>query len=57
MPTVTPMLDDEMQQIKQLSTDATDLRPGGKKLLKDALVQTLLTENTINTYWPPVGDD
>src|SRR3954467_13166712 len=56
MPTVTPMLDDEMQQIKQLQTDATDLRPGGKKLLKDALVQTLFTENTINTYWPPVGD-
>src|SRR4051812_30263462 len=58
MPSVTPMLDDEMQQIKQLTADAKDLRPGGKKLLKNALVQTLFTQNTINTYWPPVaGDD
>jgi hypothetical protein len=57
MPTVTPTLDDETQQLKGLQTDAKDLRPGGTKIVRDALVQTILTQNTMNTYWPPVGDD
>jgi hypothetical protein len=56
MPTVTPMLDDEIQQIKHLTADAKDLRPGGTKILKSALVQTVFTENTINTFWPPVEE-
>src|SRR3954454_13008369 len=58
MPQVVPMLDDEMQQIRALQSDATDLRPGGKTILRAALVQSVLTEITINTIWPPVvGDD
>ena len=57
MPGVLPGLDDEIQQIKGLKSDAKDLRPGGTKLLRSALVQTILTQNTMNTYWPAVGDD
>jgi hypothetical protein len=48
------MIDDEIQQIDGLQSDATDLRPGGKKLLRDAEAQALLTQRKINTYWPPV---
>jgi hypothetical protein len=57
MPAVIPGLDDEIQQIKGLKSDAKDLRPGGTKILNAALAQSLLTELQINTWWPPVGDD
>jgi hypothetical protein len=57
MPGVIPGLDDEIQQIKGLKSDAKDLRPGGTKIINSALSQTLLTELQINTYWPPVIDD
>jgi len=57
MPQVVPQLDDEIQQIRGLQSDATDLRPGGKAILRAGLTQALLTELTINTIWPPVGED
>ena len=31
--------------------------PTAKKILRDALVQDVLTENTINTVWPPAPAD
>jgi hypothetical protein len=46
-----------MQQIKGLQSDATDLRPGGRTILTQALAQTTATEAKINTLWPPVIDD
>jgi hypothetical protein len=57
MPLAIPSLDDEIQQIKGLQADATDLRPGGTKILTAALAQTQATETRINTLWPPVIDD
>jgi hypothetical protein len=57
MPGTILGLDDEIQQIKGLKSDAKDLRPGGTKILNSALAQTLLTELQINTYWPPVIGD
>jgi hypothetical protein len=57
MPGVVPGLDDEIQQIRGLKSDAKDLRPGGTKILNSALAQTLLSELQINTYWPAVIDD
>jgi hypothetical protein len=57
MPQVVPLLDDEIQQIRGLQSDATDLRPGGVAILRAGLTQTLLTELTINTIWPPVVGD
>jgi hypothetical protein len=57
MPLAIPSLDDEMQQIKGLQTDATDLRPGGLNILTKALAQTQATENQINTLYPPEIED
>jgi hypothetical protein len=54
MPTVTAGLDDEIQGIDGLRSDATDLRPRGKTILRAAESQIVLTEHTINTIWPPV---
>ena len=57
MPTVTAGLDDEIQGIDGLRSDATDLRPRGKTILRAAESQIVLTEHTINTIWPPVPVD
>jgi hypothetical protein len=54
MPQVVGMIDDELQQIDGLQTDATGPRPGAKQILRAAEVQTLLTQRQVNTYWPPV---
>jgi hypothetical protein len=54
MPQVTAGLDDETQHIEGLRSDATDLRPRGASMLRQAEVQILLTERTINAFWPPV---
>jgi hypothetical protein len=57
MPGNLALLDDEIQQIKGLQSDATDLTPGGDKALTQALTQTTATETSINTIWPPVTED
>ena len=57
MPGTVAHFDDETQQLQGLQADATDLRPGGGRILRLALAQTLLSENTVNTYWPPVIED
>lgn len=57
MPLVLPSLDDELQQIKGLQADATDLRPGGRTILTRALAQTQATGTAINTLWPPDIED
>jgi hypothetical protein len=53
MPQVVGMIDDELQQIDALQSDATDLRPGAKKILRHAEAQALITQRQVNTYWPP----
>jgi hypothetical protein len=57
MPGLTLWLDDELQHIDGLQSDATDLRPGGKRILTKGRAQIVATEAKINTYWPPVIDD
>jgi len=57
MPQVTAMLDDEMQQIDGLQSDAVDLSAGGRRTLGDAAAQILLTRRKVNSYWPPQTDD
>ncbi len=57
MPQVTAMVEDELQQIDALQSDAVDLSPGGTKILRDAEAQILLTERKVDAYWPPVSDD
>jgi hypothetical protein len=53
MPSVATDVQDEVQQIQGVLQDGAVV-PTGKKILKDALVQDILTENTTNTLWPPV---
>jgi hypothetical protein len=57
MPQVTQGLDDEMQHIDGLRSDATDLDARGKSTLRQGETQILFTERTINTIWPPVPAD
>ena len=40
-----------------LQADATDLRPGGTRILTKARAHIVATEATINAFWPPVIDD
>jgi hypothetical protein len=54
MPNVVPQLDDELQAIEGLKSDATDLTAGGRKLLADASAQITKTKAFVNTTWPPV---
>jgi hypothetical protein len=54
MPEVTQGIDDELQHIDGLQSDATDLSAKAKSILRQGEVQILLTERTINTFWPPV---
>ena len=53
MPGVIPDLDDEMQQIEGLVSGGA-LTPGEKRILNQADFQVFKTEQTINTFWPPV---
>jgi len=57
MPGLTLFLDDELQHIDGLASDATDLRPGGSRILAKGRAQVVQTEATINTFWPPATDD
>jgi hypothetical protein len=57
MPGLTMFLDDEIQHIDGLTTDATDLRPGGRRILGQARTQITATEAAINAAWPPVTED
>ena len=57
MPALSVFLDDELQHIDGLLTDATDLRPGGSRILTKARAQVVATEATINSFWPPVVED
>lgn len=53
MPGVLTDVQDEVQQIQGVLQGGA-VTPEGKKILKDALVQDIMTSNTINTFWPPV---
>ena len=57
MPTLPVFLDDEIQHIDGLTTDATDLRPGGTRILTKGRAQIVATEATVNTFWPPATED
>jgi hypothetical protein len=57
MPTLPLWLDDEMQHIDGLLTDAPDLRPGGERILVKARAHIQQTETQVNLWWPPVVED
>jgi hypothetical protein len=57
MPQVPPMLDDELQQIGSLKSDAESVLPAGRRLLRSAAGQIAQTEHQIDAYWPPVSGE
>jgi hypothetical protein len=52
MPNTIAQLGDELQTIAGTLTDATDLTPGGRRLLSRAADQRA-TRARVNTLWPP----
>jgi hypothetical protein len=57
MPGLTLFLDDEIQQIDALQSDAADLPPGAKRILTKARAKIAATKAQINALWPPVTED
>jgi hypothetical protein len=57
MPTLPVFLDDEIQHIDGLKSDAADLRPGGLRILNKARKQIVATKAIVNGYWPPAPPD
>jgi hypothetical protein len=53
MPGIVPDLDDELQQIKGLISGGA-LTTGEKRIMNLAQLQVFNTEQTVNTFWPPV---
>jgi hypothetical protein len=58
MPSVLPLLDDEIQALKGTLALNPTLPAGVRTALKALVATDTQTEATINTFWPPiVGDD
>jgi hypothetical protein len=57
MPEYVPFLVDEQQAIDGITSDATDLTAGGRRLLNRAKTQVIATTGFVNTTWPPVVAD
>jgi hypothetical protein len=57
MPTLPVWLNDEIQHIDGLLSDATDLRPGGRRILTHARSQITQSVATVNAFWPPAVED
>jgi hypothetical protein len=53
MPGIIPDLDDELQQIKGLISGGA-LTTGEKRIMNLAQLQVFNTEQTVNTFWPPL---
>jgi hypothetical protein len=56
MPGIVPDLDDELQQINGLVSGGA-LTPGEKRIMGQAELQVFHTEQTVNSFWPPVVGD
>jgi hypothetical protein len=57
MPAVGTVVGDEIDQIEGALDLSTTLGKGVRGVLKDAELQTVKTQRTITTYWPPVVGD
>jgi hypothetical protein len=54
MPDAVGQLEDELQAIDGLKSDATDLTAGGRRLLSAATTHIAKTRGVINRTWPPI---
>jgi hypothetical protein len=57
MPQVAVMLDDELQLIDAVRSDAADLAAAATTIMRDAANRIELTKRKIDGYWPPVDPD
>jgi hypothetical protein len=55
MPGVIPDLDDEQAQGAEILAGGA-LTPGEKRIVRLANAQSVQTENTVNTFWPPATE-
>jgi hypothetical protein len=53
MPGIVPDLDDELQQVEGLLNGGA-LTPGEKRIMGQAELQVFHTEQTVNSFWPPL---
>jgi hypothetical protein len=56
MPGIIPDLDDEQAQGAEILAGGA-LTPGEKRIVRLANAQSIQTENTVNTFWPPAVED
>jgi hypothetical protein len=54
MPNAIDQLDDELQAIDGLKSDATDLTSSGRRLLTAATTHIATTRGVVNRTWPPI---
>jgi hypothetical protein len=54
MPNAIDQLDDELQAIDGLKSDATDLTSDGRRLLTAATAHIAKTRGVVNRTWPPI---
>ena len=54
MPSYTGVLDDEIQGIEGLKSDATDLTAGGRNLPNSAETRITKTKGFVSRTWPPL---
>ena len=57
MPPVGDAVEDEIDQIEGAMDLSTTLGKGVREVYQDAELQTVKTQRTITTYWPPVVGD
>jgi hypothetical protein len=57
MPNAVDQLDDELQAIDGLKSDATDLTAGGRRLLTAATTQIAGTRAAVNRAWQPIPEE
>jgi hypothetical protein len=54
MPNAVDQLDDELQAIDGLKSDATDITADGRRLLSTATTHVAKTRGVVNRTWPPI---
>jgi hypothetical protein len=57
MPNAIDQLDDELQAIDGIKSDAEDLTAGGRRLLTAATTQIARTRGVVNRTWPPIPEE
>jgi hypothetical protein len=57
MPNAIDQLDDELQAIDGIKSDAEDLTASGRRLLTSATTHIAKTKSVVNRTWPPIPEE